>query len=194
MPRSLLIRINQKYCYNKCNNLVSDLSKILLHQELTYLDISNNNAIVIDPVAALANLRQLYVQNNKIVNMEPLIHHQYFDPCLIQPQYQPLIPDFAKSLVSGSANEKVTTFLMQTENGKKLFSDYLVKMIKELSPCVQNGQLTVENNQSLTDFAFVDCFHVQTVVFNNCCNLKFENVPRQNTFQLQILIQLKQMG
>ncbi|CAL6090345.1 Leucine-rich_repeat domain superfamily [Hexamita inflata] len=88
------------------------------------------------------------------------------------------MPDFAKSLVPGSANEKVTT-LMQTENGNKLFSDYLVKMIKELAPCVQNGQLTVENNQSLTDFAFVDCFHVQTVVFNNCCNLKFENVPQK---------------
>ncbi|CAL6076587.1 Conserved_hypothetical protein [Hexamita inflata] len=159
-------------------NLVSDLSEILLHQELTYLDISNNNVIVIDPVAALANLRQLYLQNNKIVNMEPLIHHQYFDPVWIQPQYQPLMPDFAKSLVPGSANEKVLN-LMQSENCKKLFSDYLVKMIKELAPCVNNCHLTVENNQSLTDFAFIDCFHVETAVFNNCQNIKFENVPKK---------------
>ncbi|CAL6092167.1 Conserved_hypothetical protein [Hexamita inflata] len=159
-------------------NLVSDLSEILLHQELTYLDISNNNVIVIDPVAALANLRSLYLQNNKIVNMEPLIHHQYFDPVWIQPQYQPLMPDFAKSLVPGSANEKVLN-LMQTENGKKAANDFLVKMIKELAPCVQNGQLIVESNQSLTDFAFVDYFHVETVVFNNCQNLQFENVPKK---------------
>ncbi|CAL5984357.1 Conserved_hypothetical protein [Hexamita inflata] len=157
-------------------NLVSDLSEIMLHQELSYLDVSNNNVIVIDPVAALANLRQLYLQNNKIVNMEPLIHHQYFNPCWIQPQYLPLLPDFAKSLVPGSENDKVMT-LMRIENGKKQFSDYLVKMIEELSHIVQNGQLTVENNQYLTNFAFVDCFHVQTVVFNNCFNLNFENVP-----------------
>ncbi|CAL6000687.1 Conserved_hypothetical protein [Hexamita inflata] len=159
-------------------NLVSDLSEILLHQELTYLDISNNNIIVIDPIAALENLRSLYLQNNKIVNMEPLIHHQYFDPVWIQPQYQPLMPDFAKSLTPGSENEKVLN-LMQIENGKKAVSDSLVKMIKELAPCVKNGQLIVENNQSLTDFAFIDCFHAETVVFNNCQNLNFENVPKK---------------
>ncbi|CAL6004831.1 Conserved_hypothetical protein [Hexamita inflata] len=159
-------------------NLVSDLSEILLHQELTYLDISNNCVIVIDPVSVLNKLQTLIIANNMIMNIEPLIHHINFDPVWIQPQNIPVRHDFAKMLTPG-ADEQTILHLMQAESEKKCYSDYLTMMIKLLAPCVKNGILAAKNVDDLVSIAFIDCFHVETVVFNSCKHISFTELPKK---------------
>ncbi|CAL6085210.1 leucine-rich_repeat domain-containing protein [Hexamita inflata] len=158
------------------DNLVNDVSEIIIHQELTYVDISNNCVILINPIAALKQLKTLHTNNNMILNFESIINHENFLPSWISPQHLLQPEDVANTLTPGSNNQNVNN-LIQVENEKKENSEYRFKMITLVSPLVQNNKLNIKNESLINNLLFSDYLRIDTLNLNNCPNVCFDQVP-----------------
>ncbi|CAL6070118.1 leucine-rich_repeat domain-containing protein [Hexamita inflata] len=163
-----------EYLDISCNSVFS-LKEVEVHKKLITLIIQNTMILDVSQVSELPCLQEFNAENCLIVNTRPLIDHPNFVPKWISLQQEPdseQIQIYLDSYGNNDQNEKIKALLAQPP-------DYQTQMIQRYAPMVQNRQLSIENDQDITEFSFTDMIQAEDVQFNSCPNISFNITPKK---------------
>ncbi|CAL6024617.1 leucine-rich_repeat domain-containing protein [Hexamita inflata] len=157
-------------------NPVYSMHEVVVHKQLKTLILQNTKIIEVSQVSQLLNLVEFDATNSFIVDSLPLIDHQNFDVKWLTPQQRATKAHFEMhAYLNNEYGEELTIINEQLD--KKPVSEYTILMAKRYASQVNNGKLIIDNDQEVTHFAFTDYLRLESVSFNKCFNISFEQTP-----------------
>ncbi|CAL6085206.1 Conserved_hypothetical protein [Hexamita inflata] len=184
---SLINLLSLQITGSKLTNIagISSLSK------LQYLELSDNQIISIQPLQQLLQtkqFKQLYVDNNFIVDLEWLVHN--YSECICR-QRVPADSDYQNYITDANLNINVaqlkSNYVTQISKSAQLIQDYVVKYesemkvkyqskVKEGNPYSYGPELSIWSDPSVRDLKFVEEWGVTDLYLDGCPNAR--NFPR----------------
>ncbi|CAL6088247.1 Leucine_rich repeats-containing protein [Hexamita inflata] len=157
-------------------NPVYSMREVVVHKQLKTLILQNTQIIEVSQVSQLPSLVEFDATNSYIVDSLPLIDHPNFDVKWLTPQQKATKVHFEMHAYLNSEYGEDQTIIYE-QLDKKLVSEYIILMAKRYASQVNNGKLVIENDQEVTHFAFTDYLRLDSVSFNRCYNISFEQTP-----------------
>ncbi|CAL6016764.1 leucine-rich_repeat domain-containing protein [Hexamita inflata] len=184
---SLVNLLSLQITGSKLTNIagISSLSK------LQYLELSDNQIISIQPLQQLLQtkqFKQLYVDNNFIVDLEWLVEN--YSECICRQRaaseqdYQNYIQDVNLNI---NVAQLKSNYVTQISKSAQLIYDFVVKYESDMKAKYQNKikggnpygygpELSISSDQSVRDLKFVEEWGVTDLYLNGCPNAR--NFPR----------------
>ncbi|CAL6068481.1 leucine-rich_repeat domain-containing protein [Hexamita inflata] len=167
------------------NNLqeVGVISQLI---NLTSLKLNNNKMFFVQPVSALVNLKVFQADFNFISDFPTLAVLPNYDQHFAFTQNTPTQADCKNFLQSQNILSMLD--LQNAIQLHKQYNDYLVMCYEQSmnNQCIyridrrylnQSYFGTINNNQDLKDFRFIDKYNNTQFSFDNCKNIKFTRTP-----------------
>ncbi|CAL6078881.1 Conserved_hypothetical protein [Hexamita inflata] len=158
---------------------------IELLKDLKYLNLKDNQIVLIEPVKQLPILKQLLLDNNFIHDLNTLTIHPNYTLEWIYYQNAPtdqIIQNYLSDTLSTSNLNDFKTVLQpfkaQTD---QLIIQYENELKTKYQNQIKNGVLNINDNSNVRDFKFVDQMNIQQLILNNCSNLRFAHTPTKIT-------------
>ncbi|CAL6057078.1 Conserved_hypothetical protein [Hexamita inflata] len=169
------------------NSKLTNIVGIEVMKQLQFIDLRDNSLISIEPLKELANLKQVLLDNNFIQNLEFItalpnykLEWIYYQRVPTDADYQNYINDTKSvqsvaQLKAALAPKKVQTdqLIVQYEAKFSIDQDLRTKY----QPTINNQILTINSDNQIKDFKFVDQLPIVNLQLNNCINLKFFRTP-----------------
>ncbi|CAL6068567.1 Conserved_hypothetical protein [Hexamita inflata] len=165
------------------NSKLTNVIGIENMKQLTYLNLKDNQIVIIEHVKQLSYLKQLLLDNNFIHDLNTLTTHQNYTLKWISHQKiisNADIQNYLTDINSTSNLNDFKTVLLQ----KKVKTDELIQQYDlriKYQPQVQNGLLTINGDQNIKNIYFTDWLEINNMVLNNCSSLEFNLTPTKIT-------------
>ncbi|CAL6070667.1 Conserved_hypothetical protein [Hexamita inflata] len=157
---------------------------IELLKDLNYLNLKDNQIVLIEPVKQLSNLKRLFLDNNFIQDLNTLTSHQNYTLEWIYYQNSPtdqVIQNYLSDTLSTSNLNDFKTalqpFKAQTDQLILQLTQYENQLRTKYQSQIQNGVLNINGDSNVRDFKFVDQMNIQQLILNNCANVNLKRTP-----------------
>ncbi|CAL6078895.1 leucine-rich_repeat domain-containing protein [Hexamita inflata] len=147
-------------------------------KQLQYLNLKDNQIVLIELLQRLTNLKQVLVDNNFILDLQYLV-----DPNWISLQQAPTDSDLKAYLTDTNSTLTLEAFKAQTAP-KKAKSDKLIALIKQDNDLRNKYQsatkfqtLYVENDSNIKDLKFAEQLDLVEMILKQCTNIRFTRTP-----------------
>ncbi|CAL6070647.1 leucine-rich_repeat domain-containing protein [Hexamita inflata] len=149
-------------------------------KQLQYLNLKDNQIVLIEQLQRLTNLKQVLVDNNFILDLQYLA-----DPNWISLQKAPTDPDLKAYLTDTNSTLTLEAFKAQTAPKKaksdQLIAQLLVKQDNDLrnkyQPATKFQTLYVENDSNIKDLKFAEQLDLIEIILKQCTNVRFSRNP-----------------
>ncbi|CAL6076597.1 Conserved_hypothetical protein [Hexamita inflata] len=155
-------------------------------KQLKYLNIKDNQIILIEQLQKLNCLQQVLIDNNFVQDLEYLVNQDW-----VSEQRVPTDANLQAYLTDINSNLTIDAFKAQI-SPKKVKSDQLIapllakqyaKQDSELSnrfkSQVNYNKLEIINDSSVKDIKCIDQISVECLILNKCTNISFKRAPTQ---------------
>ncbi|CAL6075325.1 Conserved_hypothetical protein [Hexamita inflata] len=154
-------------------------------KQLTYLNLKDNQIVLIEPVKQLPNLKHLLIDNNFIHDLNTLTSHQNYTLEWIYYQNTHTDQVIQNYLSDTLSTSNVNDFKTALQPFKAQTDQLIVQLENEVKSKyqnqIQNGVLTISGDSNVKDFKFIDQLNVQQLILNKCVNLRFAHTPTKIT-------------
>ncbi|CAL6090355.1 Conserved_hypothetical protein [Hexamita inflata] len=159
---------------NNCN--ITNVVGIEVMSQLTYLDLKNNAIVLIEQLQKLSNLKQVFVDNNYIQDLENLTNTDWIS------QQQDATDANLQAYLTDT-NSTLTLDVFKTQIApKKAKSDQLIVNIEtnihnKYQPFTKFQTMYVENDGAIKDLKFAEQLDLVEIILNKCTNISFRRTP-----------------
>ncbi|CAL6057116.1 Conserved_hypothetical protein [Hexamita inflata] len=150
---------------------LTNIEGIETMQQLQSLDLKDNSILSIEPLKQLVNLKQVSLDNNFIYNLEHIANLPNYKLEWVSNQRVPTNTEYQNYI----NDTKIALSIAQLQD--LLIDQYETYFSTKYQPAVQNQILTINNDNLIRDFKFVDQLPIINIQFNSCINLKFFRTP-----------------
>ncbi|CAL6049550.1 Conserved_hypothetical protein [Hexamita inflata] len=164
---------------------ITNIEGIEALKQLQYVDLRDNSIISAEPLKHLVNLKQVLLDNNFIQNLEFItalpnykLEWIYYQKIPTDSDFQNYINDTKSvqsvaQLKAALAPKKVQTDQLIAQQEAKYDQDLRTKY----QPTIKNQILTINNDNLIKDFKFVDPLPIVNLQLNNCINVNIFRTP-----------------
>ncbi|CAL6107482.1 Conserved_hypothetical protein [Hexamita inflata] len=167
-PICLLVNVTQLAING---SKLTNIEGIETMKQLQHLDLKDNSILSIEPIKQLVNLKQVSLDNNFIQNMEHITNLPNYKLEWVSNQRVPTNTEYQNYI----NDTKIALSIAQLQ--ALLIDQYETYFSTKYQPAVQNQILTINNDNLIRDFKFVDQLPIINIQFNSCINLKFFRTP-----------------
>ncbi|CAL6065641.1 leucine-rich_repeat domain-containing protein [Hexamita inflata] len=165
---------------NNCN--LTNIVGIETTKQLKYLNLKDNQIILIEPLKHLTNLKQVIIDNNFILDLEYLTNQDW-----VCEQKVPIDANLQAYLTDTNSTLSLEAFKAQIAP-KKAKSNQLIEpllqkhdndMRSKYQSQVNYNKIEIFSDTSIKDIKFMDQISVKCLILNGCTNFSFRRAPTQ---------------
>ncbi|CAL6101370.1 Leucine_Rich repeats-containing protein [Hexamita inflata] len=166
------------------NSKLTNLVGIEVMRQLQYLDIRDNSLVSIEPLKELVNLKQVLLDNNFIQNLEFVtalrnykLEWIYYQKVPTDADYQNYINDTQSVQSVAQLKAALAPNKVQTDQLIAQLTKYETDLRTKYQPAIKNQILTINGDNQIKDFKFVDQLPIVNLQLNNCINVNLFRTP-----------------
>ncbi|CAL6114835.1 Conserved_hypothetical protein [Hexamita inflata] len=151
-------------------------------KQLQYINLKDNQIILIEQLKYLTNLKQVIIDNNYILDLEYLTNQNW-----VCEQKVPTDANLQAYLTDTNSTLTLDAFKAQIAP-KKVRSELLINQLQQkhdsdmqnkYKPQVSYNKLEISSNTGIQDIKFMDQISVVCLILNGCTNFSFRRASTQ---------------
>ncbi|CAL6106189.1 leucine-rich_repeat domain-containing protein [Hexamita inflata] len=150
-------------------------------KQLQYINLKDNQIILIEQLKYLTNLKQVIIDNNYIQDIEYLANQDWVCEQKVptDTNLQAYLTDTNSTLTLGAFKAQIAQKKVNSDQLLALLLKYDTDMPNKYQPQISDKKLEIFSDTGIKDIKFMDKISVQCLILNKCNNFSFRKAPTQ---------------